>query len=143
MKQRNEISQGSDEYKILTKKIKKRVNQLKNEKFAKEVEKINEYANKKQIEDLYRSFKSDNSSFSKYKSKTGGCDQNALKTYFKRHFTAETVDTLPLELTDAPAFLSKLQAISTDVKGEHSRQIITTTHTIYIIRGTSTYTGNT
>ena len=114
LKQRNEISQGSDEYKILTKKIKKRVNQLKNEKFAKEVEKINEYANKKQIEDLYRSFKSDNSSFSKYKSKTGGCDQNALKTYFKRHFTAETVDTLPLELTDAPAFLSKLQAISTE-----------------------------
>ena len=39
LKQINEISQGSDEYKILTKKIKKRVNQLKNEKFAKEVEK--------------------------------------------------------------------------------------------------------
>ena len=68
LKERNDIPRGSDAYKILTKKIKKQVNQLRNEKCAKEAEEINEYADKKQIEDLYRSFKSDNSSF-KYKPK--------------------------------------------------------------------------
>ena len=113
LKERNDIPRGSDAYKILTKKIKKRVNQLKNEKCAKEAEEINEYADKKQIEDLYRSFKSDNSSF-KYKPKSGGCDHNIMKTYFKKHFTAEAVDSMPIELMEAPAFLSALQAISTD-----------------------------
>ena len=68
---------------------------------------------KKLIADLYRSFKSDNSSF-KYKPKSGGCDHNIMKTYFKKHFTAETVDETPIELMEAPAFLSALQAISTD-----------------------------
>ena len=114
LKQRDDIPRGSDEYKILTKKIKKRVNNLKNEKCAKEADELNEYANKKQIEDLYRSFKSDNSSFTKYKPKSGGCDQSVMKAYFKKHFTAETVDEVPIELIDAPAFLSSLQAISTE-----------------------------
>ena len=36
----------------MTKEIKKRVNHLKNEKLAKEADEWNEYANKKQTEDL-------------------------------------------------------------------------------------------
>ena len=114
LKQRKDAPKDCDQYKILTKEIKKRVNHLKNEKLAKEADELNEYANKKQIEDLYRNFKSDNSSFNRYKPKSGRCDPALMKAYFKKHFTAETIDNEPIELIDAPTFLQLLQSISTE-----------------------------
>ena len=58
---------------------------LKNEKLAKEALDINQYASKKQVEHLYRSFKSDNSSFETVKS-SKKCDSQKLKAFFKEHF---------------------------------------------------------
>ena len=71
--------------------------------------------NKKQIEDLYRNFKSDNSFFNRYKPKSGRCDPALMKAYFKKHFTAETIVNEPIELLDAPTFLQLLQSTE-DIK---------------------------
>ena len=46
---------------------------------------INQYASKKQVEHLYRSFKSDNSSFETVKT-SKKCDSEKLKTFFREHF---------------------------------------------------------
>ena len=88
----------------IAKEIKKRVNHLRNEKVAKEVDELNEYANKKQVENLFRSFKSDNSSF-KSPTPKRGCEPAAMKTYFEQHFTSDSIDKVPIELLDAPEFL--------------------------------------
>ena len=74
---------------------------------------MNDYANKKQIENLFRSFKSDNSSFKSTIPKRG-CEPAAMKTYFQKHFTSDSVDKIPLELIDAPEFLQALKEISTE-----------------------------
>ena len=34
------------------------------------------------------------------------CDPALMKAYFKKHFTAETIDNKPIELIDAPTFFS-------------------------------------
>ena len=97
----------------MTKEIKKRVNQLRNEKVATEVEELNDYVNKKQIENLFRSFKSDNSSFKSPILKRG-CETAAMKTYFQHHFTSDSINKVPIELLDAPKFLQTLKEISTE-----------------------------
>ena len=53
---RKEKENSSDEYKSLTKNIKKRVKYLRNEKIANEAKMINGFASRRQVEDLYRSF---------------------------------------------------------------------------------------
>ena len=53
------LQKNSVTYKRLSRLIKKRVNVLRNERISQEANEINEYANRRKIEDLYRSFKSD------------------------------------------------------------------------------------
>ena len=112
LKQREIVLPNCEQHISLTKEIKKRVSQLRNEKVAKEVEELNDYANKKQIENLFRSFKSDNSSFKSPILKRG-CEPAAMKTYFQHHFTSDSIDRAPIELIDAPGFLQALKDIST------------------------------
>ena len=80
---------------------------------AKEVDELNDYTNKKQVENLFRSFKSDNSSFKSSKPKRG-CEPAAMKAYFQQHFTSDSIDKIPIELVDAPEFLQTLKEISTE-----------------------------
>ena len=37
-----------------------------------------------------------------------------MKAYFQKHFTSYTIDKVPIELIEAPAFLQALQAVSTE-----------------------------
>ena len=69
------LPRNSDEYKEQIKRIKKRVNKLKNEKVKQEAEDINNFARKREVEELYRAFKDDSSTFKESKSrKVRSCD---------------------------------------------------------------------
>ena len=107
---RQEYQQSCNEYKEITKLIKRRVSFLKNEKMAKEAREINEHANRRQIEQLYTSFKSENTSFKEHKV-SKKCDPTKLSEYFRKHFTAVPIDEDPIELENAPKFLDSLQSI--------------------------------
>ena len=69
---------GTGEFKNTTKLIKSRVRILKNEKFKQKAVEIDEYTKHHQVDELYKSFKSDNSSFKEYKS-AKKCDPSKLK----------------------------------------------------------------
>ena len=51
-----ELVTGSSEHKLITKIIKKRIRILRNETTEKEANEINEYASRRQVEELYRTF---------------------------------------------------------------------------------------
>ena len=106
--------QGSNEYKELTKRIKTQVNSLRNEKLNKEADQINEHANRRRTEQLYRSMKSDNSSFRNI-NKGKQCDPCKIKEFFSKHFNQTAIKDIPIELTEAPVFLSSLQAIPDNI----------------------------
>ena len=59
--------------------------------------------NQRQIEELYRSFKDDNSSFRIVKMKAK-CDPSKITDHFKQHFNPNRADELPIELHEAPMF---------------------------------------
>ena len=113
LEQRKTFDRTSDGYKETTKKIKKHVRHLRNEKISTEAKQINEYSNRRNIEELYRSFKSDNSSFKKQTSRNK-CDPKKLKEFFKKHFTSNTIDEDPIEICQAPQYILDLQNISAD-----------------------------
>ena len=69
---------------------------------------MNEFATKRQIDELFRSFKSDNSPFKKAKS-TNKCDPVILKKYFETHFTKPLNENNPIEIDETPQFLQILQ----------------------------------
>ena len=101
----------SSSYSIVTKMIKKRVSWLRNEKLREEAEEINEHASKREIEELFRSMKSDRSAFKNTRSKNS-CDTEKLKQYFMSHFNHEIPSDEPVELVDIPVFIKKLQNVS-------------------------------
>ena len=114
--QRKQTTRNSVEFKNVTKQIKCRVKYLNNEKCSKEAASINEYATRRQIDELFRKFKSDNSTFTKPKNTTK-CDPILLKDYFKNHFTKTEITEDPIELVQLPDFLKNLQEIdSSEVK---------------------------
>ena len=108
LKERKSQKRDKQTFKTLTRQIKKRVRQLRNEKLAKEANEINELATNRKVQELYRSFKSDNSSFSDAKPRKK-CDLNKLKDYFKQHFTSDPINEHPIELEEIPDFIFKLQ----------------------------------
>ena len=110
---RKVFPRGSSTYKSLTKMLKARINKLKNEKLAKEALDLNQYASQKQVEHLYRTFKSDNSSFKTVKT-SKKCEPHKLKEFFRDHFKEKENETEPPELEDIPEVIHKLQDISTD-----------------------------
>ena len=60
---RSHLNKGTEEYKIATKKIKKRSKVIRNEKYRSEAEQINHHATRRETEELFRSMKCDGSSF--------------------------------------------------------------------------------
>lgn len=105
------------EYTRLTRLIKKRVNILRNNKFAKEASEINEFASRRKVEELYRSFKSDNSSFTETKAKKR-CDLMKLREHFKNHFTSTAIEEDPVELILIPDVIEKLQNVNLEINSE-------------------------
>ena len=110
--QRMETNMHTARYKELTKSIKKRVKQLKNDRLKEEAEKINEYANKRKIEQLFKEIKSKNSAFKELRS-SSNCDPDKLKKHFERHFNTNLDKSIPLELHKAD-FINKLKEIPID-----------------------------
>ena len=53
---------------------------------------------------------------SKIHVKKRGCDPTKLKEYFKHHFNRITDKEDPIELTDAPAFIIKLQDVNIGIR---------------------------
>ena len=91
---------GSEYYKSATKRIKKHIRKLRNEKLSREAENINLHNNERQIEELYRSFKDDNSSFQNVKTNTK-CDPAKITEHFQKHFKPLRTDEPALELQQA------------------------------------------
>ena len=98
---------GDGEYKRVTGMIKKRVKFLRNEKLANKAKEVNEYANRKNVEELYRSFKADNS-FLKAAKAPKKCDPNKLEKHFKKHLTSNAIEKDPIELEHILDFMKKL-----------------------------------
>ena len=101
----------SEEYKLLTKKLRKRIRFLRNEKLRQEANDINMRAQKREIEALFRSFKDDKSNFASVRNEVQ-CEPAKLKTYFIEHFNTENLRPCPIELINAPVFVRNLQEIS-------------------------------
>ena len=98
----------SEDYKQLTKSLKKRVNHLRNEELAREADEINDHATRREVENLYRCMKSGSNTFKEIK-RMKKCDPNLLKAHFKEHFNPSTKLQDPPELTEAPVFIQQLQ----------------------------------
>ena len=108
IKERRNVQVKTDVYKQLTKKLKKRVNLLRNKKLADEANEINEHACRRDIENLYRCMNTNGNTFGEIKRKKT-CDPNLLKNHFVKHFNPAQQETDPPEFTKAPEFLKKLQ----------------------------------
>ena len=80
--ERRKSQGGSLSSRSLTKIIKKRVNKLLNKKMKQEAEEINQFATKREVEELFRSFIADGSTFKSTKRRSG-CDQDKLKEHLK------------------------------------------------------------
>ncbi len=75
---RSKESKASNTYKLLTKKIKKRVRYLRNDRLRREAEQINSHATRRQTEELFCLMKNNDSSFKSLKN-TGKCEPQKLK----------------------------------------------------------------
>ena len=111
--ERRKHNRNSDQHQVISKEIKKRIRHLKNDKLRREAEAIDVRVQKRELEELYRCFKNDNSTFREAKTDVT-CDPAKLKEHFVKHFNAEEEGTCPIELQDAPIFVRNLQDISID-----------------------------
>ena len=110
LQQRKQTPKLSMEYKTLTKAIKFRVNTVRNQKLQHEADEINENACQREVAELYRCVRSDNTAF-KDTNKKPRCSPNVLKDYFMKHFNISPMNDEPIELINAPEFIKKLQNI--------------------------------
>ena len=113
LRERTKFERNSDSYKELSKKIKKRVQILRNQKLKKEADELNSFANKRQLDSLFKAFKDDNSAFKKCPS-TRKCDPSKLTKHFRDHFKSILNQPSPKELETAPTFINRLQNIKYD-----------------------------
>lgn len=107
------IERGSDRYKRQTNLIKKRARKVKNEFLKSYADEINNFSNKRKIEELCRSFKNDNSTFRDSRTRSS-CDPMSLRNYFMQHFNQSNDDDDPIELVEAPNWIRKLQNMPAD-----------------------------
>ena len=113
LQRRGRVNKSSDEYKEFTKLIKKRVTILKNKKLEDEARKIDSFATRKEIDNLYRTFQSDSSAFKTIR-KSKECDPCLLRQYFEKHFESKEFDYDPVNFEPAPVFIRNLQKIKYD-----------------------------
>lgn len=108
---RAKFNRGSENFKEYTKKIKKRINKLKNDKLRTEASQIDKLAMKKEIEKLYRTFKEDSNGFIKSRS-NAKCDEQKLSIFFKDHFSKKNNADTPIELIAEPCIKAQLNGDS-------------------------------
>ena len=106
MEERSTQNKGSEAYKSTTKKIKKHVTYIRNQKLRLEPEQIYHDATRREIEELFRKMQADSSSFKSIKSIK--CDPEKLKKYFSNHFNVENHDNTPNELLKTPEYIKEL-----------------------------------
>ena len=108
LQERSQLQRDSIAYKKASKKIKKRVRFLRNQKLEIEADELNHYANKRQIENLFKTFEADNHAFKTYPTRQK-CDPAKLKEYFHDHFKKSVYLPDPKELDDLPGFINSLK----------------------------------
>lgn len=91
---------GSDRHKELTKRIKRRVKHLRNVRLKREADEINDFANRRKVEEMFRKIKADDSAFKDIKSNSK-CDPTKLKEYFQKHFCQDIDETSPIETVNS------------------------------------------
>ena len=111
LQERVTLQRNTDAWKKVTKAIKRRVRRLKNQKLEIEAYELNQYASKRQIENLFKAFKDDNHAF-KACPNSEKCDPAKLKEHFYQHFKNSVQPPDPVELQDLPNFTRKLKAVS-------------------------------
>lgn len=110
---RAKTTKDSIQYVKISRMIKSRIRKLRNEKLRLEADELNSFATKREIEALYKSFKSEGSTFREMKRKND-CDPQKMKEYFAKHFGLPENSEEPIELMDAPDFIKKLNEIPAD-----------------------------
>ena len=80
-------------------------------KIAAEAQEIEQFATRKQIDKLYRTFKTDYSTF-KNKTTSNRCDPLLLKQHFEKHFCNVEADYDPVDFHPVPEFIKVLQKIN-------------------------------
>ena len=105
---RQNTNKESDAYKELTKKLKKRIKFLRNCRLKEEAREINRFATNREIENLYKKFKKDSSTFRNFKT-SNKCEPLLLKEHFSNHFNSEEMKERPVELERAPDFIEMLR----------------------------------
>jgi hypothetical protein len=95
-----ESNLGSVQHKELTKQIKRRVKHLRNVRLKREADEINEFANRRKVEEMFHKIKADDSAFKDIKSNTK-CDPTKLKEYFQKHFCQDIGETSPIETVNS------------------------------------------
>ena len=85
---------------------------MRNEKLKAGAEELNPFAKKRQVENLFRSFKDDNNAFTSL-SKNTQFEPGKLKDYFNNSFKSKETIFDPDELMSAPNFINKLINIGT------------------------------
>ena len=108
--ERQAVDKTTDAYKELTKRLKKRIRFLRNERLRQEANAINSLATKREVEELYRRMKSDSSTFKSARS-SNKCHPSRLKEHFTQHFDRDIEKEVPRELLLAPEFIKTLQDI--------------------------------
>ena len=104
---RQHLSKDSNDYKTVTKAVKRRIIFLKNQKLRKEADEINENATRRQVAELYTNMKDCNTIFKKLHEKQG-CDPQMLKEYFETHFNKTCENVEQTDLIDAPIVIRSL-----------------------------------
>ena len=89
---------------------------LRNQKLQYEADELSKFSNKRQIENMFKTFKDDTNAFKKCPS-TSKCDPAKLTKHFRDHFKNSFRKSDPKELEEAPRFVNKLQ----NIKGDNMR----------------------
>ena len=105
---RSETFKGSERHKLLTKKLKKHIRYLRNERLLREAEQINSHATRRETEELFRMMKNNDSSFKSLKTRSK-CEPSKLKEHFSKHSNVTPPNDIPRELIDTPQFIKDLQ----------------------------------
>ena len=116
--QRSRLSRTSDEYKKLSKKVKKRVHYIRNLKIRNEAMQINYHATRRETEELFRNMKWESSSFKSIR-RNNKCESVKLKNPFEKHFNPPMPKDEPHELHQIPEYMKHLQLIATDSINVH------------------------
>ena len=114
---RQNTSTNSDAYKNLTKKLKNRIKFLRNMRIKQEASEINLFATNKEIERLYKKFKTNNTTFKNIKSTTK-CEPATLTEHFSKHFDRETQKQPPAELDAPPNFIELMRSCQENINVE-------------------------